>query len=72
MPGMIAHWFALARTAYERRRAVDTLLRLSEAQLRDVGLERDTLEESVREGLPWQAYEPAPVQRPQPILQGCG
>lgn len=68
----LSHWFALARTARDRRRAVESLSRLSDAQLHDIGLERGTIEDHVRDGLPWQSFEAESVRRLRPSLQGCG
>ena len=72
---LLSHWFALARTAHDRRRAVESLSRLSDAQLLDLGLERGTVEENVRKGLPSPSFETASVQPLRPLrhsLQGCG
>lgn len=72
MFAILRHWAALSRIAYRRRQATEQLLRLSDAQLLDVGLERGMIEDHVNGALPWDRYEPVPTQSYSAFLQGCG
>lgn len=72
MFSVLGQWLANARIAYDRRRAIDSLSQLSDAQLLDIGIERGTIEEHVNEGLPLQAWEAYSVRPMRASLQGCG
>ncbi len=72
MLAILSHWFAIARTARQRRLAIESLCRLSDAQLLDIGIDRGTIEDHVGEALPWQAFEAEVAHVPRQVLQGCG
>jgi Domain of unknown function (DUF1127) len=72
MFSVFGQWLANVRIANDRRRAIKSLSRLSDAQLLDIGIERGTIEEHVNEGLPWEAWEAYSVRPLRSSLQGCG
>ena len=72
MFSVLGQWLANARVAYDRRRAIDSLSQLSDSQLLDIGIERGTIEEHVREGLPLRVWEAHLVRPIRASLQGCG
>lgn len=72
MFALLTHWLARARVAHDRHRALESLLRLSDAQLRDVGLEPGTIGDHLRDRFPMQQLEIRPVAQMSPSLLGCG
>ncbi len=73
MIATLSRWLANTRIAHERQRAAESLSRLSDAQLLDVGLERGAIEDYVQSGLPFietVSHDGGRVFAPS--LQGCG
>lgn len=69
---LIRHAVELARTAYARHAALSDLERLSDTQLRDLGLDRDMVVEQIRLGMPWPALDAVSAQSFRASVQGCG
>ena len=69
---VLNQWTANLRIAYDRDRAVEVLSKLSDLQLRDIGIERNAIEEHVRHGMPWQARATYAARPASASLQGCG
>lgn len=72
MISLFRHWLANASIARRRREALETFSHLTDAQLRDIGLERFEIEGHVREVLPWRVRQDESTPAFQPSLQGCG
>ena len=72
MFSVLSQWAANLRIANDRRRAVEVLSKLSDLQLRDIGVERNAIEEHVRNGMPWQGRAPYATLPAHASLQGCG
>ncbi|HEX4768885.1 MAG TPA: DUF1127 domain-containing protein [Lichenihabitans sp.] len=73
MTTTLSRWLTNARIAHQRRRAAESLSRLSDDQLLDVGLERGAIEDYVQSGLPFVETVSDDGRRAfAPSLQGCG
>ena len=72
MSTVVHHWFANALIAYRRHQATETLSKLTDHQLQDIGLERFAIDAHVSASLPWQTLEREPKTMLQTSIQGCG
>ena len=72
MSSVLSQWAANLRIAYDRHRAVEVLSKLSDLQLRDIGIERNAIEEHVSYGMPWQGRTTYAARPASASLQGCG
>lgn len=68
----VSRWIENIRIAQARRRAAETLERLGDAQLLDIGLERGAIEDYVASGFPFVDDAAQDVRSFAPSLQGCG
>lgn len=60
---IVAGWFAAWREARARRRALVTLLEMSEARLVDMGIERQDIHLAMEKERFWRAFSHRPVSR---------